>query len=122
MGIFKKQAYSAVMAPGLRGVTIGDIAREVKNDMSLAGMERSRLLSQIDAVSGGASPGTPVSALASSVGGAVVASLAGKYFGMSTVGRGLLTAVGFGIGHQLYDRFNPQPARRRNTSGWQFHG
>jgi len=119
MALFK-QAYSAAIAPGLRGVTLGDLVREVKTDMSASGMQKSTLLSQISSVTGGASPGTPVSAFAAGAAGAIIANLAGKYFGMSSVGRTLVTAVGYGIGSQLSSRFGSN--ERKSTNGWQVYG
>lgn len=118
----KKQAYSAVMNPGLRGVTLGDLIREVRNDVAVSGMDKTHLLSQIDSITGGASSSTPLSAFAAGGIGAVVANLAGKYFGLSTTARALVTAVGFGLGNKLNNAFGSQPHQERNTQGWQFYG
>jgi hypothetical protein len=122
MARFKKQAYSAVMNPGLRGVTLGDLIREVRNDVAVSGMDKTRLLSQIDTATGGASPSTPLSAFAAGGIGALVANLAGKYFGLSTTARALVTAAGFGLGNKLNNAFGPPAQERRNTQGWQFYG
>lgn len=111
-----KHAFSPALLPGLRGVTVGDLTQEVQRDPSLAGSERQQALANLRAATRGAPPSTPVSSLAAGVGGGIVANLAGKYFGMSTVGRTLLTAVGFGLGQQINDRLGG--AKPAKTYGW----
>lgn len=119
MALFKK-AFSAAMNPGLRGVTIDDLAREIRNDTSLNPPSSQRLFSQLGSAYRGADSGTPLSAYAASGVTALVANQAGKYFGMSPVGRTLVTAAGWGLGRQIHDKLNPPVSN--NMHGWRLGG
>lgn len=102
MSLFKK-SYSAALNPGLRGVTSDDLIREIQRDGSLAASARNQVAWQVGHAT---APRAPLSQFASKATGAVIANVAGKYFGMSPVGRALVTAVGWGVGSQLHDKLN----------------
>jgi len=119
MSLFN-DSYSAVMAPGLRGVTIGDVVRGINEDSSMVAEERFPLVGYISSVADN-NMRTPVSAIATGVAGAAIARTAGKYFGMSGIGKNIATAAGYGLGTMLGKRlFGSSPVR--NNHGFRTFG
>jgi hypothetical protein len=110
-----KQSYSAVNSQ-LRGITLFDLYREIRKDTSLSMYQQQQAISQIEGVTRGAPPGTPLSGLMSRGLGGVVGYLIAKYFGMSPIGKVVSTAAGFGLGKVVHDQFNRPP--RTDPPGW----
>jgi len=114
MAIFKKSyQYSPALNPGLRGKTLEDLAKELRRDTSLNPTASAQLMREFGQVANRNGWGTPLSAFAAGGAGAVIANKSGRYFGMTPVGRALVTAIGFGIGSQIHDHF-----ASGSTPGW----
>jgi hypothetical protein len=115
VGMFKK-SYSSALNPGLRGVTLEQVVREINKEVADNPTQMQLTLAKVNTVVGGADVRTPVSAFAAGAAGAVLANTVGKYFGMSPVGRTLVTAAGWGLGQQLNN--NLAGLRPTYIPGW----
>jgi len=98
-----------VSSESLYGKTLYDLYREIRNDQGLSEFERQRLVAQIEGVTQGAAPSTPLAILMARGLGGVVGWLIAKYFSLGPVGRAVTTLVGVGLGKQVYDQFNQPP-------------
>jgi hypothetical protein len=117
MGAIKRAQYTSLAGNNaVRGKSLYDLYREIRRDTSLSMFEQQRTISQVEGVTRGAPPGTPISALLSKGLGGTVGYLIAKYFELGTVGKLVSTAAGYGLGKTVHDQFNRPP--RTDTPGW----
>ena len=110
----KKRAFS-IYDPVMSSHSLADLYLAIRRDAGLPPFEKDRLINQLRSVTGGAGPGTPLSALTYGGLGGMLGWLISKYFGMGPVGQIVSTAAGFGLGKTL----NAQLNRPKNTlPGW----
>jgi F0F1-type ATP synthase assembly protein I len=115
MGKVKQGQYSS-FDDSLRGKSLHDLFREIRRDTSLSMFEQQRTINQVEGVTRGATPGTPISSLMSRGLGGTVGYLIAKYFEMSPVGKIVSTAAGYGLGKVVHDQFNRPP--QTDPPGW----
>lgn len=113
----KRSQYSSFGPTQAGTVTLLDLYQAVGSDTSMGAAERDRLLAQIAALVGGASPDTPLSRLMPRGLGAGLGWLVSRYFAMGPLGQLLSTAAGYGIGGVVARKLNPGP--RHRVRGWE---
>lgn len=99
----------------LGGRTLYDLYREIRADGGLSEFEKQRLINQVEGVTRGSPPGTPLGVLMAQGLGGTIGWLISKYFGMSTVGKVVSSLMGAGLGRKLYDQYNKPPPE---APGW----
>jgi len=100
--------------PAIRGRSLADLYYAVRADQSLQQQQKQLLLLQIQQLSNGAPPSTPLSSLMLRGLGGIVGVLISRYFGLGAVGQLVDAVSGVGIGGALYRKLNaPQDALGR---------
>lgn len=118
--IKRAQGYSSFGgAPALYGRTLSDLYREIRRDTALSQYEQTQLIHQIEGVTNGMAPSTPIATLMARGLGGVVGYLIGKYFSLGPVGQAVVTALGVGLGKKVYDQFNQPPDAYAVAPGWE---
>ena len=92
---------------GFSGATLHDLYRAIESDTSLSAQERQRHISDVQQAARGASPSTPLAALAGGTFGAAIGYLLSKYFRAGPVRQVLSAVLGFGTGRALTGRSGP---------------
>lgn len=110
------QSYSSLAyTPQLAGKTLADLYIAIRADAGLPTMQKAQLVQQIEGMTGGASAGTPLSALLLRGLGGTIGVLIAKYFGMGATGQLISAAIGYGLGSKLNQQLNAPPNK---FPGW----
>ena len=107
----KQADYGSV--PTLGNISIGDLISAIGQDYGINSLEKVRLLAELKRTTGGAPNYSPLSNFMYGAFGTLFGNLIAKYFGMGTIGRGIATLAGAGIGSAMYNRLTDN-----NTQSW----
>jgi len=116
----KKSQYTSLMADGpVRGKTLADLYIAVRADAGLPALEKTQVIQQIEGMTRGAPPSTPLSSLVTRGLGGVIGTLIARYFGMGATGQLVAAVAGYGLGTKIDKYLNTPPDP---YPGWRFPG
>ena len=103
----KKRAYSSLLynAPVV-GKTLADLYMAIRADGGLPQTQKVQVIQQIEGMTMGLPPSTPLSSLLRRGLGGTIGWMISKYFGMGAVGQLLSAATGYGIGSAIDKHLN----------------